>query len=169
MSDSVTDASSILALLRDEPGANLVHRALIDGEVFVSSVNVVEVLTKLMDRGAIYGDAVAALDELKLICVDFTKEHAQRAAALRTTTRRFGLSLGDRACLALAIELQLPVLTADQAWSQIDLPWRSSSPAERVPFVPDFTIWWICGRGFCGSSLSLMHKIILPLLMPAPI
>jgi PIN domain nuclease of toxin-antitoxin system len=99
-----------------------VHQALLKGEVFVSSVNVVEVLTKLIDRDATYEDAVTALEELQLICVDVTTNHALRAAALRVQTRSLGLSVGDRACLALGIALGHPVLTADRAWSTLELP-----------------------------------------------
>ena len=85
-------------------------------------MNVTEVLSRLSDDGLTIEDASSSLDELELTVIPFSGSQAAGAAALRPTTRRFGLSLGDRACLALAIELQLPVLTADRTWSQIDLP-----------------------------------------------
>jgi PIN domain nuclease of toxin-antitoxin system len=64
-------------------------------------------------------DVVRALDELRgsnLAIVDFTERHVERAAMRLGPTRRAGLSLGDRACLALALERDEVALSADRAW-----------------------------------------------------
>ena len=122
MNDSVVDASSVLAVMRNEPGADAVRQALAEGEVFISSVNVTEVVTKLIDWGVAYADAVVALRELNLTCVQYTEELSLQAAALRPQTRTLGLSIGDRACLAVGLASRLRVLTADRAWSALQLP-----------------------------------------------
>jgi len=121
VTDSVADASAILTLIRGEPGALDVQRALADGRVFVSTVNVTEVVTKLLDWGMDEADAVEALQELKLISVEYSETTALRAATLRSDTRSLGLSTGDRACLALGLELDLRILTADRSWARVAL------------------------------------------------
>lgn len=121
MSDCVLDSSAAIALIEHEPGAEFVRSALHEGNAFISTVNVTEVLTKLVQRGLSADDADYNLDSLNLIRIPFGDSTAIRAAALWATTRRFGLSLGDRACLAMALELGHRVLTADRAWEQLDL------------------------------------------------
>ncbi|MBM3560294.1 MAG: type II toxin-antitoxin system VapC family toxin, partial [Alphaproteobacteria bacterium] len=96
----VLDASAIIALLRDEPGRELVAASLAGG--ILSVVNAAEVLTWAVDRGAPIGQAESSLDALDLRVVPFDRDIAVAAAALRPATRKLGLSLGDRACLALA-------------------------------------------------------------------
>ncbi len=122
MNDGVIDASSILVAIKNEAGAEVVLQRLALGTHYVSTVNVAEVLTRLSDLGLISHEASIALNALELVPVPFSESQAAAAAALRDQTRRYGLSLGDRACLALAIEFALPVVTADRAWSQIDVP-----------------------------------------------
>lgn len=122
MSDSVFDASAPLAVIRNEPGAEVVLRALGVGRAFISTVNVVEVLSILNDRGMSYEDSVYALAELELIAVPLAETTARRAASIRPGTRALGLGLADRVCLALGIEMALPVFTGDRAWSRADLP-----------------------------------------------
>ncbi len=122
---AVLDSSALLALLNGEPGADVVVEALSKG-VAISSVNWCEVLGKLVDAGAPAADTerslvVAGVLGSSLEVVDFDREHAREAAALRDATRSHGLSLGDRACLALARTLAAPALTADRAWRQLDL------------------------------------------------
>lgn len=111
MDEQVLDASAVLALRYQEPGWQLVadvqHR-------LVSSVNLAETLSKLIDRGHSPEDAEAALALLRLRVIPFDEAQAAEAARLRPLTRAFGLSLGDRACLALARVRGLPVLTADR-------------------------------------------------------
>ena len=96
----VLDASALLCLLFDEPGADRVEQVL--HEAFVSAANLSEVVAKLIDRGLEGGEALADLRELDFEVVAFDRGQAERAGLLRATTREAGLSLGDRACLALA-------------------------------------------------------------------
>ena len=86
----------------------------------ISAVNVTEVLTRLIDRGMTAHDAEAAFDALELAVSPFDDAAARACAALRPASRAFGLSIGDRACLALAQAQKLPALTADRAWAQLD-------------------------------------------------
>lgn len=118
MADAVLDSSAVLAVLLEEPGAALVEAYLPGGKV--SAVNVGEVVAKLRDLGApeITVDAMIAGLQLDV------RAHDLRAAIgsghLRPATRAAGLSLGDRACLALARALRLPAVTADRAWLRIE-------------------------------------------------
>jgi ribonuclease VapC len=114
----VADASAVLALLLGE----VIHRlnpADLNG-ASISSVNLVEVLTRLQDLG-VPDDAVnASIAELNLHVVSFDETQARETASLRAATRKFGLSLGDRACLALAKGLGCVAVTADRAWAIVD-------------------------------------------------
>lgn len=112
----VLDASAILVLLNDEPGAPVVAAALEDA--VVSAVNLSEVVSKLQDVGMSREEAEEALGGLGLEVQPFDEASAWAAGTLRTATRRAGLSLGDRACLALARQLGVPALTADAAWAK---------------------------------------------------
>ncbi len=117
----VLDASALLALLRDEPGAGVVTDAL-DGAV-ISTANLAEVLGKAVDRGMDPIGQARLLDALGIEVLVVTSEDAQRSAVIRARDRRHGrpvLSLGDRLCLALAMRLGVPVLTADRAWDDVD-------------------------------------------------
>ena len=119
MADCVVDASAILALVKGEPGAGVV-RARISRAV-VSTVNVAEVGTKLVDWGMTGAGLRHVILNLGFEVRPFDSDQALAAAALRTATRSHGLSLGDRACLALAQSTGLPVLTADRAWRGVGL------------------------------------------------
>jgi ribonuclease VapC len=118
--EAVLDASAVLALLRGEPGADAVA-ALWPG-VRVSAVNLSEVAAKLADRGAGEEEIRDTLAELELRVEPFDGEDAIAAGLLRPPTRSDGLSLADRACLALAVRLGLPVVTADRRWTELGLP-----------------------------------------------
>lgn len=124
---AVLDASALLAYVFDEPGADVVDRALAPGDAFLSSVNLVEVLSTLAGRGespefARRRFARRGLLGRRLEIYPFDEERAHAAAALRASTRVAGLSLGDRACLALAATLGVPALTTDRSWAMLDLP-----------------------------------------------
>ena len=119
MADCVVDASAILALVKGEPGAGVV-RARIAGAV-VSTVNLAEVGTKLVDWGMSGAGLRHVILNLGFEVRPFDTGQALVAAALRAATRSHGLSLGDRACLALAQSTGLPVLTADRAWRGVGL------------------------------------------------
>jgi len=125
VSSAVLDASALVAFLNEEPGADAVEQALGRG-AWISIVNWAEVISKAAEMGA---DPVRVRDELvqmgvlgkALQIVTLTEEDALEMARLRPATRTLGLSLGDRACLALGQRLGLPVLTADRLWSQVAL------------------------------------------------
>jgi PIN domain nuclease of toxin-antitoxin system len=119
------DSSAFLAYLRGEPGADLVTEALAAG-ARISAVNWAEVLsklaavgqdpdqfTKLMEDQGILGGALAVQS--------FEVGHALLVARLTDKTRPRGLSLGDRACLALGKATGHPILTADKAWKELEL------------------------------------------------
>jgi len=88
----------------------------------MSSVNLCEVIQKAKQRGAEIAGFDEDLIELGIRIEPFSVQHALIAADLWQTTRTSGLSLADRACLALAVEQNAPVLTADRAWGEITLP-----------------------------------------------
>ena len=111
------DASALLALIHGEPGADTVVRLISDA--LLSTVNYAEVIGTLARRGGSPEKARAAVAAFPLRIVDLDRETAYRAGALEPVTRREGLSLGDRACLALAERHAIPALTADRAWRAV--------------------------------------------------
>jgi len=115
----VLDASALLAFLHDEPGSLVVSQAL-EGAL-VSSVNWSEVLQKAIDRSVGVDGMQQEFVNLGVTFEPFTQGHAEIAAQLWSITRSHGLSFADRACLALGIERNLPVLTADSPWRQLEL------------------------------------------------
>lgn len=122
----VLDASAFLAYLQGEAGKERVSEALGRGAA-MSTVNWTEVLSKLSFRGVAVNEFVAQLTKSGLlgeglILTPFAIEDAEWAAEIFVPTRLRGLSLGDRACLALAARLSLPVLTTDRAWQEVSLP-----------------------------------------------
>jgi ribonuclease VapC len=117
---AILDASALLAHLRDEPGAAVVGDAIAEGAA-ISAVNLAETLSRAADRGADPSELVKRLTRAGLldgavVVEPFTAEDAIDVAHLRPLTRDAGLSLGDRACLALARRLEMPALTADTSW-----------------------------------------------------
>jgi PIN domain nuclease of toxin-antitoxin system len=119
MANVLLDASAVLARVFREPGAERVADSLPGASV--SAVNFAEVVGKLIDLGAPVEAAAAVGRDLGLTILPFEEVDAVEAGIMRATTRALGLSLGDRACLALARRLQMPVLTADRAWADLDL------------------------------------------------
>lgn len=117
MSKYVLDASAILALLNEEPGKDRVEAVL--AESIVGSVNYCEVLTKLNDTGMTDKESADSFALLNIAVIDFDDRMARIAAGLRTNTKTFGLSLGDRSCLALGLIRKATVITADRAWSKL--------------------------------------------------
>ena len=120
VSSCVLDASALLALLNQEPGEERVVEALASGAV-MSTVNLSEVVAKLADIGMTERDIREAIEPLGIELADFDPSGAFSAGLLRPPSRRAGLSLGDRACVALGLHQGLPVLTADTAWSSLSL------------------------------------------------
>jgi PIN domain nuclease of toxin-antitoxin system len=114
----VLDASALLVLLKREPGADIV-RSYIE-KSFISAVNYAEVLSVLMKQISIE-EADKILMEIDVELIDFTYAQGYCAAAMIHKTARLGLSLGDRACLALAKIKNVPAITADRSWSKLDI------------------------------------------------
>ena len=115
----VFDSSALLAITFEEEGAEIAAQALNDG--IISAVNASEVITRYIDLGASEDDARASLLAFGLEIYPFDESLAIATGFMRSATRNAGLSLGDRACLALAIREQARVLTADRAWATLDL------------------------------------------------
>ncbi|MFN7282905.1 MAG: PIN domain-containing protein [Dolichospermum sp.] len=125
MNKSVLDASAFLAYLRDELGAEIVENALING-CYISIINWVEVLSKIVDLGESPEEIIKRLRDEGLLqnsleIIACNEEDAITIAKFRVLTKSAGLSLGDRACLALGKRLNLPVLTADKVWTSLSL------------------------------------------------
>ena len=116
MRAAVIDSSVIIAVLKNEPGANDAHLY----NALVSAVNLTEVVTKLITLGYSEAQTKAVMSALPVKAVDFTSDLVNTTAFLNQTTRRCGLSLGDRACLATAMSHGLPVLTADRIWKELE-------------------------------------------------
>jgi len=103
--------------LFEEPGAEVVRAHVRTG--VVGAANLAEVLAKLADHGVPAPEAARAVAILGLEVAPMTEAQARRSAEMRPATRAAGLSLGDRACLALAAELGATALTADRGWAGI--------------------------------------------------
>jgi PIN domain nuclease of toxin-antitoxin system len=121
VSDCVLDASALLALVRNEPGANRVQSFLAGDGALISAVNLAEVWTRLLDLGLGERDIAAGLSAPQPEVVPFDESLVVLTARLRSHTRHLGLSLGDRACLALALSRGLTAVTADRLWAQLNV------------------------------------------------
>ncbi len=119
MASAVLDASTLLALLRGEVGADRVAACL--SEAVISTVNQAEVQTKLVSAGVEEELAWWHIAEVGCPSIPFDEEQARIAGGLVRGSRPLGLSLGDRACLALAIQRQSTVYTTNRTWENLDL------------------------------------------------
>lgn len=129
---AVLDASALIALIYDEPAAGRVAEVLRRGAL-ISTVNWAEVLSDMAERGeAVDVSAPRARSMIEKVgtldLVPFDEAQSQQSARLRTRTRSLGLSLADRACLALGRIRRLPVLTTDRAW-------RSLHPSIKIEVI----------------------------------
>ena len=116
----VLDASALLCLLQEEPGAERVARAL--PAAVIGAVNYSEVVGKLAESGLDEPTVDRLTDALQLKVIAFDRTQARLAGALRLATRKLGLSLGDRACLALAAAEGATALTCERVWTKVDAP-----------------------------------------------
>ena len=115
----VFDSSALLTIAFQEDGADVAARYVHEG--IMSAVNASEVVGKFVDLGFADDEARRALLAFGLTIRPFDEHCAMAAGLLRPATRKQGLSLGDRACLALAIRERVRVITADRAWARLDL------------------------------------------------
>jgi len=118
----VLDTSALLAVLQAEPGAEIfTQKSGLLEDSAMSAVNVAEAYGKLVSVGIGPEEAweavIAPIPEI----VEFDKEQAKITGGLLPQTRSLGLSMGDRACLALGIALNAPIYTADRAWKGLKL------------------------------------------------
>ncbi len=118
----VLDASAVLTLLKREPGHERVAALVAGSECFVGAVNWAETASKLADSGGTAPAVMATLTSLAIDVIAFDTAQAVEAGLLRPLTRHLGLSLGDRACLALARLKNAKVVTADRPWLQLAMP-----------------------------------------------
>jgi PIN domain nuclease of toxin-antitoxin system len=120
MNEVVFDASAMLALLHHERGEEKLTADLLERSV-ASTVNLAEVQSKLVKSGAnpdvAWRDALSSVNSVE----PYTREQARIAGDLIAITEKYGLSLGDRSCLALAIALKAPVYTTEQVWRGLKL------------------------------------------------
>lgn len=125
MNEAVLDASALLAFLRAEPGFAVVTKQLENG-AYISAANWAEVLSKVSELGV---DCQKLAHDLRtqgvlggaLIVAPLTEEDALTIGKIRIETKKSGLSLGDRACLALAIRMKARALTTDRTWLTIKI------------------------------------------------
>ena len=117
MSKWVLDSSAVLAVMLREKGHENVKARF--PESSISTVNLAEVLSKLAERDQLTEEDIQNFENLEIEIVAFDTKQAQKAAELRPLTKHLGLSLGDRSCLALAIQLDATAVTADKEWKKI--------------------------------------------------
>ena len=120
MSRTVLDASAVLAVVLEEPGADVVVEALRSGAA-MSTVNVAEVAARLHQDGWSESEVALVFGTLGIEILPFGPEAALSSGRLRMVTRHLGLGLGDRACLATGRIEGCPVLTSDRSWREIDV------------------------------------------------
>lgn len=124
MNRVVLDASAVLAFINDEVGSSTIDKYLALSPI-MSAVNWAEVVSKAAEVGyppEKFQKQLRVQGPFRIITIKpFTEQDSIAAANLRESTKSQGLSLADRACLALAKRLNLPVLTADRIWGKLNL------------------------------------------------
>jgi len=115
----ILDSSAFFALLKNEPGAEIVESLL--GNITMSSINISEVATILLDSEMTLQECQDTILPFISTIIPYDEELAFLAADLRKKTKAYGLSLGDRACITLGQKMKLPIYTADKIWKQLQL------------------------------------------------
>jgi PIN domain nuclease of toxin-antitoxin system len=119
VTSAVLDASALLAFLNSEPGAEIVRSVLHDA--VISAVNYSEILKKTIERNGSAERVSGIIRDLAVGIIPFDEAHASAAAAIYPETKPFGLSLADRACMALGLQRRATVLTTDGKWKLVKL------------------------------------------------
>jgi PIN domain nuclease of toxin-antitoxin system len=116
----ILDASALIALLRQEPGADIVRKRLADA--MISAVNYSEVLKKTIEIGGLPGLVQVYVQNISLRIVPFDEDQAAASATLYPQTKPLGMSFADRACLALGLKEGGDVLTTERKMGLVELP-----------------------------------------------
>lgn len=120
MSKVVFDASALIALFAKENGYRLIKKHMKDG--IISSVNIAEVYKYCIETQGLTEEEAKTLIRLSDIrIIDFCPDQALISAKICNKTKAYGISLGDRACIALAMLRNYPILTCDKIWQKLDL------------------------------------------------
>lgn len=119
MSEFVLDASALIALLRNEPGQDIVLQAL--PKSIISTVNLTEVYSKAVEFDTSIDSLIRLIEEMPIEIRPLDHFQAVVAGTFREATRQYGLSLGDRCCLGLGFVEKLPVLTTERAMAKLDI------------------------------------------------
>jgi PIN domain nuclease of toxin-antitoxin system len=120
MTEYVIDSSALLAYLNQENGWERIEFVIKEHPCFLLAVNLTEVHTRLIDWHIAADEGKEIIAAMNLVIEAFDRDLALKASDLRASTRHLGLSLGDRACLALAMTKGAIALTADKAWTSLD-------------------------------------------------
>jgi ribonuclease VapC len=115
----VLDASALIAVLRDEPGATAVQALL--GDSLISAVNFAEVLKKTVEHGGSSEMAASFVRSLEVTIVPFDESQAALTANLYPRTKEHGMSFADRACLALGVHRGATILTTERKMGKLNL------------------------------------------------
>jgi PIN domain nuclease of toxin-antitoxin system len=121
MPTCILDASVLLAITFGEIDQTALDMYRADYRCIVSAINYSEAAAKLCEKGMSAPVTKTVLERLSLEIIAFDTPQALLAGSLRGSTKKYGLSFGDRACLALAMQQQALVLTADRAWKDLDV------------------------------------------------
>lgn len=119
MNKVVLDSSALLALIKNEVGADVVEPLL--GRIVMSSLNVAEAAGILIDLGLSHEECKNNIEPYIDVIVPLDVQQSFDVAFLKKHTKHKGLSIGDRACIALGIKMELPIYTADKIWADLDL------------------------------------------------
>ena len=116
----VFDSSALIMLFAKEAGYESVRQNL--KHAIISSVNIAEVYKYCIEVQNLTEEDCRNLIKLSGIkIIDFCEEQALISAKIIKQTKQYGLSLGDRGCIALAMFKNYPILTCDKIWQKVDL------------------------------------------------
>jgi ribonuclease VapC len=119
MNKVILDSSALIALIKNEKGAEIVEQLL--GQIVMSTLNISEAAGILIDLGMPEEECKNSIEPYVDLVVPLDMEQSFEMAYLKKLTSNKGLSIGDRACIALGIKMKLPIYTADKIWATLQL------------------------------------------------